>query len=101
MIEEAVAILGLVQIILQLSAAYFAYKVMKLTGRFRAWSLIVIALIIMAVRRITAELITMNLLHLGGTIELMDRLLLPLVISMCLTASMYELAKIFSKKISE
>lgn len=101
MIEEISAILVLLQIILQLGAAYFAYRLMRLTGTFRAWSLIVIALIIQAIRRILSQLIIMNLVPLGSIIELVDRLFIALLVSACMIVGMYELEKIFSKKLGK
>lgn len=100
MIEQITQLLGIVQIILQLAAAYFAYKLIKITGTFNAWMLIVIGLFIMALRRITAQLITMNIIpSLEGTIGLMDRLLLPLIISVCMMMGMYELYRIFKRRV--
>jgi len=86
------------QIALQLGAAYFAYKLIKMTGTFRAWVLVIIAFVLMAFRRTTALLITMGTIpELIGTIGMVDRLALPLVISICLIWGMYELFKIFLK----
>ena len=90
------SILGIVSIILQIIAAYFAYQLIKITGAFRAWILIISALIVMTIRRITAELITTGYISaLTGTAAWIDRIILPLVISILLVFGMYDLLRLF------
>jgi hypothetical protein len=102
MTEQITQLLGIVQIILQLVAVYYAYKLTKITGTFTAWALIIIGLSIMTLRRITAQLIIMNIIpSLEGTIGLIDRLLLPLTISVCIMLGMYELYKIFKRRVKQ
>lgn len=94
--SDVLIIFSVVQIILQLGAAYFAYKLVKLTGMFRAWVLVITAFILMAFRRTTALLITMGAVpELTGAVGIFDRLILPLIISICLITGMYELFKMF------
>ncbi len=86
-------VIGIISIVLQLTAAYFAYKLIRITGVFRAWTLIIIVLLLMALRRITA-LIT----ELTGALGFIDRFVLPLIISICLLWAMYDLLRLFKKK---
>jgi len=88
-------IVGVISIALQLTAAYYAYRLMRITGAFRAWALVVIALFLMAFRRITAF---MAVAGLGTqTIQTFDLLITPLAISLLLLYGMYELSKKFEK----
>ncbi len=92
-------ILGIISIILQLIAAYFGYKLIRITGVFRAWTLIIIALVLMTLRRITALLITAKVVPpLTGTVSFIDRLILPLIISIFLVWALYDLLKLFKKE---
>lgn len=92
MVEYETVVL-FVATILQLGAAYYAYRLMKTSGRFFAWTLITAMLILMVVRRfvvflgpdlpVDSELIDM----VGATITLL--------ISVAAFAGMYKLMKIF------
>jgi len=87
-------IVAAVSIILQLAAAYYAYRLMRITGVFRAWALVVLALFLQLFRRIIALMAVAGL----GTefIEMFD-LLIMLMISLFLFFGMYELSKKFEK----
>jgi len=98
MIEELNQILGIVQVLLQVAAAYFAYRLMKITGTFRAWSLILTALVLQTVRRMIAWMVVMSFIPRGDTFTLLDQGVLPLLISLCLAAGMYELLKMFAER---
>jgi hypothetical protein len=94
----AESILAVISIVLQIIAAYFAYKLIKITGAFRAWTLIIVALILMTLRRITALMITVGAVQpLRGTVSSIDRLLLPLLISILLVWGMYDLLTLFRR----
>ena len=96
------SILGIISIVLQIAAAYFACKLIRITGTFRAWILIILALILMTLRRITAQLITWGYLQqLTGSIGIIDRLVLPLLISIFLVLGMYDLLKLFKEQKSK
>lgn len=93
------SLFGLISIALQIVAAYFAYRLIRITGAFRAWTLIILALILMTLRRVTAQLITWGYLQqLTGSIGITDRLVLPLLISIFLVWGMYDLLNLFKKK---
>jgi len=86
-------IFSLVQIILQLGAVGFAISIGRMLDA-KLWWTIVVAFLLMAVRRITALLINLNLIsELQGTIGTLDRLYLPLLISIFLTIGIYSLYK--------
>lgn len=100
MIDMATFVLAIAQIILQLGAAFLAYRLTRLTGAFRAWSLLIIALVFMAARRTTALLIEMGAMPaLGGFVGFVDRIVLPLSISILLLLSMYELVRTFERQL--
>jgi len=98
MIEELNQILGIVQVLLQVAATYFAYKLIKITGTFRAWSIILIALVLQTVRRMITLMVTISLIPRGDTYTFLDQGALPLLISLCLAAGMYELLKMFAER---
>lgn len=88
--------LGVVQILVQLGAVYLAYRLTKITGAFLAWSLVIIALVLMTVRRVTALMIEIGSIPaLGGSIAFIDRILLPLAISILLLFAMNGLVRTF------
>ena len=81
---------------------YLAYRLTKITGMFAAWSLVIIALILMTVRRITALMIQMSLVPaLSGSIQLIDTVVLPLAISILLFAAIYGLLKSFERQVKK
>lgn len=91
--------LGLLQIVAQLIAVYFAYRVTRTTGAFIYWTLIVIALVLMTVRRVTALLIQAGSLPaLSGVVSYTDQIILPLAISLFLLAGIYGLVRTFERQ---
>ena len=94
--------LGLVQILLQLGAAYFAYEISRITGAFRAWRLIIAALLLMTARRLTALGIEAGLtVALGGALGFVDRIVLPLIISVCFLVAFLDLRGIFLRQLKK
>jgi len=91
--------LGVVQIIVQVVAVYLAYRLTKMTGAFWAWYTVIFALILMTVRRVTALMIEAGSIPaFAGSIAFIDRILLPLAISVLLAVAMYELVRIFQRQ---
>ncbi len=102
MVDILSASLGVLQIAIQLGAVYLAYRLTKLTGAFVAWSLVIFALILMTVRRITASMIQLNLIPgLSGSIQVIDTIALPLAISILLFAAIYLLVKTFERQMKK
>lgn len=100
MVEQIVLSLGVMQILVQLGAVYLAYRLTRITGAFLAWSLVIIALVLMTARRVTALMIeTGSIPALGGSIAFIDRFLLPLAISILLLLAMYELVRAFERQL--
>lgn len=99
MVDVLAVSLGALQIVIQLAAAYLAYRLTKITGGFLAWSLIIIALILMTVRRMTALFIQTGLLPgLSSSIQFVDTTALPMVISILLLAGFYGLVRTFERQ---
>ncbi|HEV8290037.1 MAG TPA: hypothetical protein VGQ00_03755 [Candidatus Norongarragalinales archaeon] len=85
---------GVLAIVLQVVAAWYAYRILKHMGAARFWILVIIALLIMGIRRLTALLIeTGSLPAFSGTLALFDRSILPFLISVFLVLGLYELDK--------
>lgn len=100
MVDVVTLSLGVAQILLQLGAVYLAYRLTRITGAFLAWSLLIIALILMTLRRVTALMIEMGSIPaLVGSIAFIDRILLPLVISILLLLTMYGLVRTFERQL--
>ena len=49
------------QLILQAGVVFYAYRVTKLTGSFRAWTLIIVAFIILTVRNMVSLFLSLSL----------------------------------------
>jgi hypothetical protein len=91
--------LGFVQIVVQLVAVYFAYQLTRITGAFRAWYMIIMALILMTVRRVTALMIQTGWIPaFTGSLAFVDQIVLPLAISVLLVVAMLELVRLFEKQ---
>ncbi len=91
--------LGVIQIIVQVAAVYLAYRLTKITGAFRAWYMVILALVLMTVRRVTALMIEAgSILALAGSIAFIDRIVLPLAISVLLSLGMFDLIRIFQRQ---
>lgn len=98
-VETFTLSLGVTQILAQLGAVYLAYRLTKTTGAFLAWSLVIIALVLMTVRRVTALMIELGSMPaLGGSIAFIDRILLPLAISILLLFGIYDLVRAFERQ---
>lgn len=99
MVDVLSATLGVLQIAIQLGAVYLAYRLTRVTGAFVSWSLVILALILMTVRRVTALTIQLSLVpSLSGSIEFVDTTLLPLSISILLIAAIYGLVRTFERQ---
>lgn len=94
---DAVSVsLGIIQILVQLVALYLAFKLTRITGGFLAWWLIISALVLMTLRRITALMIELGEIPaFAGLLSFIDRILLPFLISILLVLAMYDLVKRF------
>lgn len=53
--------LAVLQLVFQVLIFLYAYKVTKITGSFRAWSLIVLGLAILTIRNVVSLLLTLTL----------------------------------------
>lgn len=62
---------AVVQLILTAAVAYYAFRVTKLTGSFRAWTLIISAFVLLTVRNVLSLALTLTLPanQLGALIE--------------------------------
>jgi cell shape-determining protein MreD len=99
MIDITTVFLGVLQIVVQLVAVFFAYRLTKITGIFRAWMLIILALVLMTARRFTALVIQLGSLPAEtGTISFIDQIVLPSIISIILVLAMYDLLRTFSQQ---
>src|SRR5207245_8680089 len=49
------------QLILQAGVVFYAYRVTKLTGSFRAWTLIIVAFTILTVRNVVSLFLSLSL----------------------------------------
>lgn len=92
MVEYATVVL-FAATLLQLGASYYAYRLMKISGSFLAWTLITAMLILMVVRRLTVFLAPYTQVEdiLIGTAAPT----ITLLISASAFAGMYKLLKIF------
>lgn len=99
MVDQLSASIGIAQIVLQLGAAWYAFKIKGLMGDARFWSLVIIALLLMTLRRVTASAIEFSLMpNLTGWIAILDRLVLPFLISLFLLLGLYELNRKLGRK---
>jgi len=89
-------ILAVLQIIIQIIAAFLAYKIYTYNRVSKSWLYLVVAFILMSFRRMTALLIGINLLPaLDGSLSWIDRTLLPFLISVFLVIGVWALLKQF------
>ncbi|MCK4327512.1 MAG: hypothetical protein KAW41_03475 [Candidatus Diapherotrites archaeon] len=98
MADMTLVAVALLQVAFQLLAAFFAWRILKFTGGMVSWGLIIVALLVQTVRRVTTLSILLGLLPGGGLISTVDELLLPLTISACLMLGMWSLLQLFTKK---
>jgi len=96
---EILAILAVV-VLIQLGAAFYAYRLTRLTGGFRAWWLLIIALLFLSERSFVAFLkalgidITFNM----PILAVLDQAVIPVTIALVILAAMYDLNKTFESK---
>jgi hypothetical protein len=91
--------LGLIQIAVQLVAVYLGYRLTRITGVFRAWSMVILAFILMTVRRVTAMMIQTGWISaLAGSLAFIDQIVLPLAISVLLAVAMFDLIRLFESR---
>ncbi|HEX9197638.1 MAG TPA: hypothetical protein VF906_07580 [Candidatus Bathyarchaeia archaeon] len=53
--------IAIFQLILQAAVFYYAYRVTKVTGSFRAWTLIILAFALLTVRNVVSLILTLSL----------------------------------------
>jgi len=53
--------ISVVQLILQAGVVFYAYRVTKLTGSFRAWTLIIVAFTILTIRNVVSLFLSLSL----------------------------------------
>ncbi|MBS3067021.1 hypothetical protein J4205_04300 [Candidatus Pacearchaeota archaeon] len=84
-------IITLILIILQIITVYFAYMINKKLGGARFWMLIIIALSVIIVRRITTILILFEVITPGPLINQIDNIYIPLIFWAFMGLGMYGL----------
>jgi hypothetical protein len=90
------SLLGIFQIVVQFVAAYFSYKIYLFNKENYGWISVTVALVLMSFRRITALLIGLKYISaLGGWVALLDRLILPSIISLLLFGGLWSMLKNF------
>ncbi len=50
-----------VELVLQAGVAYYAYRVTRTTGSFRAWTLIIASFVLLTIRNVVSLLLTLSL----------------------------------------
>lgn len=101
MVEVASSSIIVFAIILQVFAAYYAFKITRLAGSFRAWTMIIVAFILLALRNVATLLVATGvapggILGLGGQLRVVaDQIALPFAISLLLLLAMYDLHRLF------
>ena len=89
-------ILGVLQIVIQLVAVYFSYIIFTFNRLNKAWLAVILALILMTIRRFTVLLTELDALPaLTGTIQFIDRIILPFAISIFLAVGLFTMMKKF------
>lgn len=96
MVEFATVIL-LAATLLQLGAAYYAYRLMRSSGSFLAWTLITAMFILMVLRRLVVFLAPYTSIEIEGVLIGIVASTITLLISASAFAGMYGLMKIFRK----
>ncbi len=81
---------------MQCGAAYYAYRVMETSGRFRAWMLITAMLILMLIRRVVVFLAPYT--PVADVLTGIVASIITLSISACALIGMYKLLKIFQQE---
>ena len=108
MLAEATYILEFIQIVVQFTAAYFSYVIYKYNRLCKAWLAVVVGLVLMAFRRVTALLIELSGAPTStDPVRFLDRVLLPFAISVLLLWGLWSMKKNFEsfevveKRVSE
>src|SRR5438093_13506304 len=60
-IVQTLYFIAIFQLILQAAVFYYAYRVTKMTGSFRAWTLIILAFALLTVRNVVSLMLTVSL----------------------------------------
>jgi len=94
--DEYTTVILFVATLLQLGAAYYAYRLMKTAGGFFAWTLITAMLILMVVRRLVVFLAPYA--SMDGVLVEVVASTITLLISVSAFAGMHELLKIFREE---
>jgi hypothetical protein len=82
--------IGIFQIVAQIVTAIIAFRIYRLINHGNWWWMLSGAFILMACRRVTALL---SLHEVGSWVSILDKSVLPLVITLCLVAGMYRLSQ--------
>jgi hypothetical protein len=94
--QSVMVSLDALAVILQIGAIYFAYRLTRMTGGFRAWWLIIIALTLMTGRRLADIGMTLEQTSLASSVEFINAAL-GLVISAAMLTGMYEVNRAFER----
>ncbi len=96
MVDYVTTVLGVLQIIIQIVAAYFSYKIYKYNRLSKAWLAVFLALIVMTFRRFTALAINLGVLkQFSGSIQFIDSIGLPFIISVFLLIGLWSMSRSF------
>jgi len=87
------------QIIFQIFASYFSYKIYKLNNFNKGWLLVTIALLIMIYRRFITLFIELpDPIKSSNIIELLDRIIVPILVNLFLFLGLYIIKRSLEKK---
>jgi uncharacterized membrane protein len=96
MIEAVMMSLDALSVILQIGAIYFAYRLTRMTGEFRAWWLIIVGITLMTGRRLADIGMTLEKTSLATSVDFINAAL-GFVISAAIVTGMYELNRAFAR----
>ncbi len=92
MISKINLTIGILSLIIQFSAVYFAYKIYLFNRLGKGWISIIVAFIIMGLRRVTALLIELGFMPAySGAIKTLDTLWLPFIITILIAIGIYSM----------
>jgi hypothetical protein len=94
------------QLILQAGVTFYAYRVTKMTGSFRAWTLIIAAFTLLTIRNVVSLLLSLSLpadqvtslIESVGVVVIIASSAVNIVAGMALFLGMFGLAKRFEKQ---
>lgn len=97
---------SLVQLGATLGAVYFAYRITRIIGTFRAWTLVISAFVLLTLRNVSSLLLTLSLppeqlasiLEAIGPTGLWPSQLINIGASVLLLVGMYGLVKTFERQ---